>query len=252
MITLAGCRTPWFQWTRARAITIIKISLLDWLCNIIPMSVDSTFMISICVIKAWVTYIFGRRLYIIQRVYWEVKSVRHCIRGGSQTTHIARQIKWLPKEYMEKVELQAKELYDPVLNFQLATWFPCQPDHCEQLPRRRLLLQGICSVTWNGNNIFYEKTVVKKRTSEKTTFRLRLASNHAKMPPFMKIWMSWLQHPKYFCRLLVSAYSLRFATFPEFLIPFNVLNLITEPNLRQSCVLSVCVLLHTYWLVQSL
>ena len=63
----------------------------------------------------------GRRLYDYRKELCEKLNLKGIVFGGRIPNYHKHADKMTPKEYMEKVKL--KEIYDPVLNFQLANDF---------------------------------------------------------------------------------------------------------------------------------
>jgi len=148
----------------------------------------------------------GRRLYDYRKELCEKLNLKGIVFGGRIPNYHKHADKMTPKEYLEKVKL--KEIYDPVLNFQLANDF-----HPARIMRNYLegdASSGEFAVLLEWNNIYYEKPN-KKATSKKTIVRLGLIQWQMRLYENLDELM---QQAEYFVDA-VSAYRSDFVLFPE-------------------------------------
>lgn len=149
----------------------------------------------------------GRRLYDYRKELCEKLNLKGITFGGRIPNYHKYADKLSPKQYIEKV--RRKEIYDPVLNFQLSNDFH---------PTR--ILKGYLegdeasnefAVLLEWHNIYYEKPV-RKASTQKTVVRLGLIQ--WQMRPYNNL-QSLIQQAEYFIDA-VSGYRCDFALFPEF------------------------------------
>jgi GNAT superfamily N-acetyltransferase len=111
----------------------------------------------------------GRRLYDYRKELCEKLNLKGIVFGGRIPNYHKYMENMSPKEYLEKVKL--KEIYDPVLNFQLANDF-----HPSRIMRNYLEGDAQSSdfaVLLEWDNIYYEKPS-KRASSKKSIVRLGL------------------------------------------------------------------------------
>ncbi|WP_296699648.1 bifunctional GNAT family N-acetyltransferase/carbon-nitrogen hydrolase family protein [Algoriphagus sp.] len=148
----------------------------------------------------------GRRLYDYRKELCEKLNLKGIVFGGRIPNYHKYADKMTPKEYLEKVKL--KEIYDPVLNFQLANDF-----HPTRIMRNYLEGDKDSSefaVLLEWDNIYYEKPS-KKASTNKTIVRLGLIQWQMRLYENLDELM---QQAEYFVDA-VSAYRSDFALFPE-------------------------------------
>lgn len=149
----------------------------------------------------------GRRLYDYRKELCEKLNLRGIVFGGRIPYYHKYANELTPKQYLEKVK--AKEIHDPVLNFQLSNDFHpirilkgyLEGDHASN--EYAVLLE------WD--NIYYQKPSTKA-TTKKTVVRLGLVQ--WQMRPYKDI-KELMQQVEYFVDTL-SGYRSDFALFPEF------------------------------------
>ncbi|MEN2281863.1 carbon-nitrogen hydrolase family protein [Algoriphagus sp. SE2] len=148
----------------------------------------------------------GRRLYDYRKELCEKLNLKGIVFGGRIPNYHKYADKITPKEYLEKVKM--KEIYDPVLNFQLANDF-----HPTRIMRNYLEGDKDSSefaVLLEWDNIYYEKPT-KKASTNKTIVRLGLIQWQMRLYENLDELM---QQAEYFVDA-VSAYRSDFALFPE-------------------------------------
>jgi predicted amidohydrolase/GNAT superfamily N-acetyltransferase len=148
----------------------------------------------------------GRRLYDYRKELCEKLNLKGIVFGGRIPNYHKYMENMSPKEYLEKVKL--KEIYDPVLNFQLANDF-----HPSRIMRNYLEGDAQSSdfaVLLEWDNIYYEKPS-KRASSKKSIVRLGLIQWQMRLYENLDELM---QQAEYFVDA-VSAYRSDFALFPE-------------------------------------
>lgn len=148
----------------------------------------------------------GRRLYDYRKELCEKLNLKGIVFGGRIPNYHKYADNITPKEYLEKVK--RKEIYDPVLNFQLANDFHPVRIMTKYLEGDKNSSEFAVLLEWN--NIFYEKPS-KKATSNKTIVRLGLIQWQMRLYETLDELM---QQAEYFVDA-VSAYRSDFALFPE-------------------------------------
>ncbi|WP_340063103.1 bifunctional GNAT family N-acetyltransferase/carbon-nitrogen hydrolase family protein [Ascidiimonas aurantiaca] len=149
----------------------------------------------------------GRRLYDYRKELCEKMNLRGMAFGGRIPNYYKYSEKLSPKEYIAKV--RAKEIHDPVLNFQISNDF-----HPTRILKNYLegdKASQDFAVLMEWDNIYYEKPVKKAAIKKKV---VRLGLIQWQMRPYKNI-DSLLQQAEYFIDA-VSGYRSDFALFPEF------------------------------------
>lgn len=162
----------------------------------------------------------GRRLYDARKELCETLNLKSIIFAGRIPKYSEYSEEITPKEYIDKVRL--KELYDPVLSFQLSNDF-----HVLKIMKN--YLEGDVSsqeyaVLLEWNNIYYEKSP-KLINARKSVIRLGLVQ--WQMRPLANL-EALFEQSEFFIDV-VSGYNSDFVLFPElFIAPlmadFNHLN----------------------------
>ena len=162
----------------------------------------------------------GRRLYDARKELCETLNLKSIIFAGRIPKYSQYADEITPKEYIDKVRL--KELYDPVLSFQLSNDF-----HVLKIMKN--YLEGDVSsqeyaVLLEWNNIYYEKSP-KLINARKSVIRLGLVQ--WQMRPLANL-EALFEQSEFFIDV-VSGYASDFVLFPElFIAPlmadFNHLN----------------------------
>ncbi len=149
----------------------------------------------------------GRRLYDYRKELCENLNLKGIVFGGRMPNYHKFQSEFTPKQYIEKVK--RKEIYDPVLNFQISNDF-----HPLRIIKGYLAgdtASNEYAVLMEWDNIYYQKKS-KKASSVKTVVRLGLIQ--WQMRPYKSL-EELMQQVEYFVDS-VSAYRSDFALFPEF------------------------------------
>ncbi|WP_299013546.1 bifunctional GNAT family N-acetyltransferase/carbon-nitrogen hydrolase family protein [uncultured Polaribacter sp.] len=149
----------------------------------------------------------GRRLYDYRKELCETLNLKGIVFGGRMPNYhkFAKEIS--PKEYLEKVK--RKEIYDPVLNFQISNDF-----HPSKILKGYLegdANSGEFAVLLEWDNIYYQKKS-KKAATKKTVVRLGLIQWQMRL---YKDLEELMEQAEFFVDS-VAAYRADFALFPEF------------------------------------
>lgn len=149
----------------------------------------------------------ARRLYDARKEVCETLNLRSIVAGGRIPYYGKYADKYTPKEYIELV--QSKDLYDPILTFQLSNGF-----HVKKVLRNYLTidtqsLQYATLIEWN--NIYYEANE-RLFNQRKSVVRLGLVQWQ------MRLFDSFndLMNQAEFFVDAVSGYKADFILFPEF------------------------------------
>lgn len=151
----------------------------------------------------------GRRLYDVRKELCEQLNLKSIIFAGRIPNYTEHAIEFTPKQYIDKVRL--KEIYDPVLSFQLSNDF-----HVIKVMRN--YLEGDKSsqeyaVLMEWNNIYYDKSP-KLINTRKSVIRLGLIQ--WQMRPLANV-EALFEQSEFFIDV-VSGYGSDFALFPELFI----------------------------------
>lgn len=149
----------------------------------------------------------GRRLYEFRKDLCEELNLKGIIFGGRLPNYSKYSNKFTPKEYIQKVK--TREIYDPVLNFQLSNDFYVKRVIKNYLEGDVESQEYACLLRWD--NIYYTKSTIKPM-AQKTVIRLGLIQWQVR--PYKNI-EEVLQQAEYFVNA-VSNYRSDFALFPEF------------------------------------
>jgi predicted amidohydrolase len=165
----------------------------------------------------------GRRLYDYRKELCEKLNLERILFGGRMPNYYKHSDTTTPVEYIRKV--RAKEIEDPVLNFQLSNDFHVLRILTNYLPGDNDSKSFATLLEWN--NIYYEKPK-KKPNTEKTVVRLGLVQ--WQMRPYKKL-DDLIEQAEFFIDA-ISGYRSDFVLFPEF---FNAplmaaFNHLSEPD----------------------
>jgi predicted amidohydrolase/GNAT superfamily N-acetyltransferase len=149
----------------------------------------------------------GRRLYEYRKELCEKLNLKGILFGGRIPFYHKYQHELSPKKYIEKVK--AREIHDPVLNFQLSNDFYPVRVLKGYLEGDEVSMEFAVLLRWD--NIYYEKPT-GKATTIKSIVRLGLIQ--WQMRSYKDI-EGIIQHAEYFIDTL-SGYKSDFALFPEF------------------------------------
>ncbi|NCC72029.1 MAG: GNAT family N-acetyltransferase [Sphingobacteriia bacterium] len=149
----------------------------------------------------------GRRLYDYRKDLCEKLNLKGIAFGGRIPNYHKYSDKLTPKQYIEKV--RAKEIHDPVLNFQISNDF-----HPTKILKGYLegdIASNEFAVLLEWNNIYYDKPGKKALTTKRV---VRLGLIQWQMRPYNSI-ETLMQQVEFFVDA-VSGYRSDFALFPEF------------------------------------
>ena len=149
----------------------------------------------------------GRRLYDYRKEICETLNLKGIVFGGRMPNYHKFAAEISPKEYLERVK--RKEIYDPVLNFQISNDF-----HPSKILKGYLegdANSGEFAVLLEWDNIYYQKKS-KKAATKKTVVRLGLIQWQMRL---YKDLDELMEQAEFFVDS-VSAYRSDFALFPEF------------------------------------
>jgi len=149
----------------------------------------------------------GRRLYDYRKEICETLNLKGIVFGGRMPNYHKFASEISPKEYLERVK--RKEIYDPVLNFQISNDF-----HPSKILKGYLegdANSGEFAVLLEWDNIYYQKKS-KKAATKKTVVRLGLIQWQMRL---YKDLDELMEQAEFFVDS-VSAYRADFALFPEF------------------------------------
>lgn len=147
----------------------------------------------------------GRRLYDTRKDLCERLNLKAIVFGGRiPNYHLHKEL--TPKEYITKVK--EKEIYDPVLSFQLSNDFHVKKLLKNYMPEDKESMEYATLLEWN--NVYYVKEI-RKNFSSKTYVRLGLIQ--WQMRPYKNVDELFLQ-VEYFIDS-IAAYKSDFALLPE-------------------------------------
>ena len=149
----------------------------------------------------------GRRLYDYRKELCEKLNLERILFGGRMPNYYKHSDTTTPVEYIRKV--RAKEIEDPVLNFQLSNDFHVLRILTNYLPGDDDSKSFATLLEWN--NIYYEKPK-KKPNTEKTVVRLGLVQ--WQMRSYKKL-DDLIEQAEFFIDA-ISGYRSDFVLFPEF------------------------------------
>lgn len=148
----------------------------------------------------------GRRLYDARKELCEQLNLRSIIAGGRIPNYSKYAAKLNPKEYIQKVK--EKEIYDPVLAFQLSNDFHVRKILRNYLPGDRDSMEYATLLEWN--NIYFEKEK-KLIGHSKSRVRIGLVQWQMRLFPGLD---ALIEQAEYFIDS-VSDYQSDFIIFPE-------------------------------------
>jgi predicted amidohydrolase/ribosomal protein S18 acetylase RimI-like enzyme len=152
----------------------------------------------------------GRRLYDARKELCELLNLRAIVAGGRMPNYKYHSDKLSPREYIEKV--RHKEIYDPVLTFQLSNDFQVKKFLTNYMPRDVESKAYATLLQWH--NIYYQESR-KVIDNKKIVIRLGVVQWQMRNLSHLE---SLLENVEFFVDS-VSSYKADFVVFPEF---FNV------------------------------
>lgn len=148
----------------------------------------------------------GRRLYDARKELCENLNLRAIIAGGRIPSYAKYSNEISPREYIDKVK--RKELYDPVLTFQISNDFHVKKVLQGYMPGDKESLEFATLLEWN--NIYYQKSN-KKLNTEKTVVRIGLVQWQMRTMSNLDALGEQIE----FFIDAVSGYNADFVLFPE-------------------------------------
>ena len=148
----------------------------------------------------------GRRLYDARKELCETLNLKSMIIGGRIPGYGEYAAKMTPKQYLQKIK--DKELYDPVITFQLSNDFHVKKILKGYLPGDEESLEYAVMLEWN--NIYFEKE--KKFINQRKSI-VRLGLVQWQMRPFPST-QALFEQMEFFVDA-VSGYQSDFVLFPE-------------------------------------
>lgn len=149
----------------------------------------------------------GRRLYDARKELAEKLNLKNIIFGGRIPFYHKYADELSPKQYLEKVK--HKEIYDPVLSFQMSNDFHVKKIIKNYIPEDVQSKEFATLLEWN--NVFYEDEDSDKKTPKKN---VRIGLVQWKMRMYKNLDDLFTQ-AEYFVDA-ISGYKSDFALFPEY------------------------------------
>ena len=149
----------------------------------------------------------GRRLYDVRKELCEKYNLKAVIFGGRIPNYHKYESEMKPKEYIAKVK--RKEIYDPVLTFQLSNDFHVKKVLTNYMPEDAQSREYATLLQWD--NVYYDDN---QSETKRITRSVRLGLIQWEMRYYTSLEQLFTQ-AEYFIDS-VSAYKSDFAVFPEF------------------------------------
>lgn len=149
----------------------------------------------------------GRRLYDARKELCEHHNLRSIVAGGRIPNYTKYAKEMTPRQYIAKV--RHKEIYDPVLSFQLANDFHIRKVIKGYLPGDMESLEYAVLIEWN--NVYFEK---EEMPVSQTKSIVRLGLVQWQMRPFESMG-AMCEQLEFFVDA-ISGYKADFILFPEF------------------------------------
>ncbi|MGK7392916.1 MAG: GNAT family N-acetyltransferase [Candidatus Cyclobacteriaceae bacterium M3_2C_046] len=153
----------------------------------------------------------GRRLYDARKDVCEKLNLKSIVAGGRMPNYFKYSYKLDPEEYIEKV--QSKEIYDPVMSFQISNDFLVKKVLTNYMPGDNESRSYATLLEWN--NIYYSK---KKKIVQEQKSIIRLGLVQWQMRNVNSL-DSLFENAEFFVDA-ISSYKADFLLFPElFMVP---------------------------------
>ncbi|WP_026999477.1 bifunctional GNAT family N-acetyltransferase/carbon-nitrogen hydrolase family protein [Eisenibacter elegans] len=149
----------------------------------------------------------GRRLYNARKELCEKLALKSIVAGGRMPNYHLYKDKLSPKEYIEGVKM--KEIYDPVLTFQLSNGFHVKKVLKDYLPYDQESDAYATLIEWH--NIYYTKKKTPFNT-RRTNVRIGVVQWQMRHTPSLD---SFMDNVEFFVDA-VSGYKADFVLFPEY------------------------------------
>lgn len=169
---------------------------------------DVLYGIDVCVHPDYRAIRLGRRLYDVRKELCEKLNLRSIVAGGRMPNYHKYENKLKPREYIKKV--RDKEIYDPVLTFQLSNDFHVRKILTNYLPQDKESRAFATLIEWN--NIYYlqrPKIIGGKRTYARigvVQWQMRNVSDLQSLFDYVEFFVD-----------AVSDYEADFVVLPEFI-----------------------------------
>ncbi|ESU25086.1 putative carbon-nitrogen hydrolase [Flavobacterium enshiense DK69] len=150
----------------------------------------------------------GRRLYDVRKELCEKMNLKAVVFGGRIPNYYKHVTEMKPREYIAKVK--NKEIYDPVLTFQLSNDFHVKKVLTNYMPGDSQSREFATLLQWD--NVYYED--IEALESKRITRNVRLGLIQWEMRYYTTLEQLFKQ-AEYFIDS-VSGYKADFAMFPEF------------------------------------
>jgi predicted amidohydrolase/ribosomal protein S18 acetylase RimI-like enzyme len=178
---------------------------------------DVLYGIEVCVNPAYQGLRLGRRLYDARKELCENLNLRAIVAGGRMPNYSKHEQDMTPREYIEQV--RRKEVYDPVLSFQLSNGFHVRKVLTDYL--RCDIESKSYATLLEWLNIYYEPKP-KLVGLDRTSVRLGIVQMQMRTTPNLE---AFFDNAEFFIDA-VSGYKADFCVFPEYLnaplmAPFN-------------------------------
>ncbi|MCC5946695.1 MAG: bifunctional GNAT family N-acetyltransferase/carbon-nitrogen hydrolase family protein [Bernardetiaceae bacterium] len=170
---------------------------------------DIFYGIEICIHPEYRDMRLGRRLYNARKDMCEQFNLRGIVAGGRMPNYSQYADKLTPREYIEKV--RQKEIYDPVLTFQMSNDFHVEKILSNYMPSDLESRSYATLIKWN--NIYYSTPKSNKVVTEpKSVIRLGIVQWQMRN---VRSLSSFFENVEFFVDA-VSSYEADFIVFPEF------------------------------------
>ncbi len=167
---------------------------------------DVLYAIEVCVDPEYRGMRLGRRLYDARKELCEQLNLRSIIAGGRMPNYHKHSDELTPKDYIQKV--RTKEIYDPVLYFQISNDFHVKKILHNYLPGDKASRNYAVLVEWN--NIYYEESEDPMRV-RKSYARIGVVQWQLRAVRSVE---SFFDNVEFFVDA-VSGYKADFLVFPE-------------------------------------
>lgn len=177
---------------------------------------DVLYGIEVCVDPDFQGLRLGRRLYDARKEICECLNLRAIVAGGRMPGYREFRNELSPREYIEKV--RRKEIYDPVMTFQLSNDFHVRKVLDHYLPSDTESQSFATLIEWN--NVHFSPP--RPSLGTKSVVRLGLVQMQMRATPGLQEFFDYVE----FFIDAVSGYQADFVVFPEYInaplmAPFN-------------------------------
>ena len=179
---------------------------------------DTLYGIEVCVCPEFQGMRIGRRLYDARKELCERLNLRAIVAGGRMPRYMDHQDTLTPRQYIDKV--RARELYDPVLTFQISNDFHVKKVLTDYLPSDTESKAYATLIEWI--NIYYTPKERALVGAPRTVVRLGIVQLQMRATADIQ---AFYDHVEFFIDA-VSGYKADFVVFPEYvnaplMAPYN-------------------------------